>query len=98
MLPKNLALQLMEFREVLVTITGKPSQDDIVCIRKAINPILLQAGYNKAHAKHNLWGITSQYNVHATKYGEDVVMTKRIGIYPPVSQDAINQTQKLDSV
>ena len=50
---------MTDTRDYFVPITGKPSHVDVVCIRKALTAILLQAGYDKAHAKHNLWVIIS---------------------------------------
>ena len=98
MSPKQLSLQLIEAREALVPITGKPSHDDIVCIHEALTPLLLQAGYNKAHAKHNLWGTIAPADAYAEKYGKPFTTPERIGTYTPNSQDAINYTQKLKAV
>ena len=75
MSPKQLTLQLMEAREAFVPITGKPSHDEIVRIREALTPLLLQAVYNKAHAKHNLWGIIYPKAAYSAKYGEPFATT-----------------------
>ena len=77
---------------------GKPSQDNIVCIREALTPLLVQSGYNKAHAKHNLWGIIYLADAYAEKYGKVFATPERISAYPPISQDAIDQTQKIEAV
>ena len=77
---------------------GKPSQDNIVCIREALTPLLVQSGYNKAHAKHNLWGIIYLADAYAEKYGKPFATPERIGAYPPISQESINQTHKLEAV
>ena len=63
-----------------------------------LNPLLFQTGYDKAHAKHNLWGIIAPAESYAAKYGDNFSMPERIDDYPPISQDAINQTQKLETV
>ena len=95
---EQLALQLTETREASVLITGKPSHDDIVCICEALTPLLLQAGYNKAHAKHNLWGIIAPTEAYIVKYGEPFDIPERISAYPPILQYTIDQTRKLKAV
>ena len=59
MTPKELALLLTEDAEAFAPISVNPSNDDLVRLREDLTPTLLQAGYDKAHAKHNLWGIIS---------------------------------------
>ena len=44
MMPKELALLLEEAAEAFVPILGKPSHDNLMRLRKAITPILLQSG------------------------------------------------------
>ena len=82
----------------LVPITVNPSHNEIVRIYEALIPLLLPAGYNKAHAKYNLWGIIPPADAYATKYGEAFTTLKRISAYSPILQDAIYQTQKLESI
>ena len=48
---------MTEAIEAFVPITVNPSHNEIVRIYEALIPLLLTAGYDKAHAKHNLWGI-----------------------------------------
>ena len=98
MSPVQLSLQLTEAKETFIPIIGNTSYDDIVHICEAITPLLLQVGYNKSHAKHNLWGIIPPADAYATKYGEAFTTLKRISAYSPILQDAIYQTQKLESI
>ena len=86
----QLSLQLTEAKEAFVQITGKTSYDDIVHICEAITPLLLQVGYNKSHAKHNLWGIIAPAGACAENYGEPFAPPKNIGAYPPILQEAID--------
>ena len=95
---KQPALQMTESREDFVPITGNPYHDDIVCIREALIPLILQSGYNKDHAKPNLWVIITSANAYAKKYDGTFVTTKCIGTYPPILQDAIDQTWKIEAV
>ena len=57
-----------------------------------LTPLLLQAGYDKTHAKHNLWGIIAPKAAYTTKHGEYFAITKRIDASPPIYQDAKDQT------
>ena len=98
MSPKQLALQLMKAKEAFVPITWKTSHNDSVCIRESLTPLLLQVGYNKSHAKHNLWGVIAPEYAYVSNYSGTFAPPKRIGAYPPISQDAIDHTRKLEDV
>ena len=48
-------------KKIFVAITGKPTDEDIVCIREILTPILLIIPYDEVNGDNNLWGlITSQ--------------------------------------
>ena len=98
MSPEQLALQLTEAKDASVQIMGKPSHEDIVCIRELLTPLLLQAGYNKSHVKHKLWGIIAPASAYAVNYSEPFATSECIGAYPLISQDAIDQNRKLEAV
>ena len=98
MLTKHLVLQLTEAREDFYQIPGNPSNNDIVCIHEALTTLLLQVGYDKAHAKQNLWGIIYPVGNYTANYGDPFATSKRIHAYPPISQEAIDQTRKLEAL
>ena len=89
---------MTEAREAFFLIMVEPYHDAIVHICKALTPLLLQAGYSKAHEKHNLWGIISPTDSYAAKYSKDFSLPERIGAYPSILQDAINQTQIFEDI
>ena len=90
MSPGQLSLQLTEAKETFIPIIGNTSYEDIVHICDTITPLLLQVGYNKAHAKHNLWGIIAPAGACVENYGEPFAPPKNIGAYPPILQEAID--------
>ena len=98
MSPEQLDLQLMETSYAFVPIMVKPSHDNVVRIHEALTSLLLQGGYDKAHAKHNIRGIIAPTDACAENYGDPFATPECIGDYPPILQDAIDQNLKLDSV
>ena len=51
---EELALLLTKAADAFTSILGKPSHDNLVRLREALTTILLQDGYDRAHANHKL--------------------------------------------
>ena len=98
MTPEELPLFLTEAAEAFKPILSKPSCDEIVRLHKSLTPILLQAGYNKSHAKHNVWVIIAPTADYLEAYKQAFVVPERIVAYPKIPKEEKDQTQRLVAI
>ena len=99
MSPKQLALKMTESKEVFFLITGKPPHNDIIRICEALTPPLSSRRAMTRHMKNKNSGASSPpADSYTGKYGKAFATPEPIDAYPPISQDAINQTRKLKAV
>ena len=91
-------LLLTKTVEAFTPILVKTSHDNLVRLSLSLAPILLQAGYDKSHAKHNLWGIISPAVDYLEVYKKASVVPERIGAYPKISKEEKYQTERLKAI
>ena len=72
-------------QEIFVAITGNPSDEDIVCIRKIPTPILLSIPYDEVDGDNTLCGLVASQADYKSCY-HDLAFTAPMDlpIYPAV--------------
>ena len=70
MTPEHMSDTITAARANFVSISSKPKDDDIICLREFLMQILLVIPYNTTDSNHNLWGILSSNDVLKAQHHE----------------------------
>ncbi len=65
-------LVLKEATEAFTVIKGKPSDDDILSIRKTLLPLLMDIPFNLVGGIHSLTGLITETAVYKANHGNTV--------------------------
>ena len=69
MTPKEIVAKFAKVLKKFEPINGQPSDIDLMQIREAVVPLLLQLPYNKTGAVHNLIGLICPEAAYTMCYG-----------------------------
>ena len=72
MTPKAITILLKEATEAFAVIEGKPSDDDILAIRKTLLPLLMDISFDLVGGVHSLTGLITK----TTTYEATTVTTR----------------------
>ena len=69
MTPEAITLLLKEATEAFTPIEGKPTDDDILAIRKNLLPLLMDIPYDLLGGVHSLTGLITEATTYAAEHG-----------------------------
>ena len=88
MTPKDMPSKITADEMNFVPITVKSMDNDLLCLREYLIPILIRILYNTTNGTHNLWGILFSYTVYSAQNNANFVLPTRPAIYPTIPDDS----------
>ena len=81
MTPEEIVAKFSRYLDNFDPIDGQSSNTDLMRLREAVAPLLLQIPYDKTGAVHNLISIIRPEDAYFARYGEAFPEPTRVGAY-----------------
>ena len=88
MAPEDMPVTITMARETFVPITGKLNDNNLLCLRECLMPIILGIPYNTEDVNHNIWGILSSDAAYKLRHHKVFAPTTQPVVYLIIPDNA----------